>query len=148
MNSLVHKLDSLERRDQKGFWKLLKSIKKQEGLDDKLPKLDKLFQYFKSVHQDSCTNAFDAQVFDKIEKFVNDYDGNNIVAMLDKPIDLQEVNKCIKELSSGKAHGCDLITNEMLKTAPISRQLVYGSYSTCLQIGWKTGTFKLSPHHH
>ena len=55
---------------------------------------------------------------------------------LDKPINSQEVRKCIVALKNGKAYGLDLISNEMLKTAgPLIEDLLIKLFNNCLESG-------------
>lgn len=119
--SLKQKL-VFSRTDPAAFWKIVKSINVQHlQPPDITPR--EWFEYFeKLLNQEVQINELFAEFVDDYTETHNinckicagEQAGNEEVQLLNKSITSEEIVKCIKDISNGKAPGIDGIVIEML----------------------------------
>ena len=106
MNSISTKLESVCSSGSHEFWKFLKSMRNKPSTN--MPDSSALLQHFKNLHTD--------------HNILQDPQTNHISQNLGSSnpppeISTYEIEKAIKSLKNGKAHGQDLISNEMIKNS-------------------------------
>ncbi len=118
-DELVTKLGTLAQNDPKSFWKTLKHMQ-----DDDQPNLSDSVQpedwqsHFETL---GATGGGTADTGSDDTNLLNELSGleecryENSQTTLDAPITIREIKNILKNLKCNKAHGDDLITNEMLK---------------------------------
>ena len=106
MNSISTKLESVCSSGSHEFWKFLKSMRNKPSTN--MPDSSALLQHFKNLHTDHNILQ-DPQTI---------HISQNLGSSNPPPeISTYEIEKAIKSLKNGKAHGQDLISNEMIKNS-------------------------------
>jgi hypothetical protein len=111
MNNVSLKLDHLCTEGNNKFWKYLKSIKNAKP--NNLPESEQFLHHFKTLHT-AKKSDFNDKIQQKVNETINNLSNRNGTYKVITPT---EIEKAINLLKTGKAHGQDLITNEMLKHA-------------------------------
>lgn len=133
--NLITRLRKNRDRNPKSYWKILKGYKKNL----KIPiALDEFYEHFKLLaDEDNDINSDE-----NIPYEVNINDNNSI---LNDPITVEEVKKCIRTLKNNKSPGNDMILNEYIKcTQNVMLPLYVKLFNKILNTGhfpkeWLTG---------
>jgi hypothetical protein len=144
MKLVAMELDKADVNNPKDFWRLLKKVKQTPNVDDgsELPTMENLIKTFGisdqvSDHNNSVDFAC-VRNYNNIKSTMSEASEKHLKGLdvLDNPISRTEVIKVIKKLQVGKAHGLDMITNEMLKTsANLIEEPLLKLFNMCLDAG-------------
>ena len=117
-NKLTHELEeSVDSKNQIKFWEKFKKIRKPYQ-PQKGPTLNALYEHLKKLNTDTHVPSFDETFRNYIETNLNtSLQENQNDNDLDKIITQEEILKAVNNLKNKKAHGNDLVGNEMLKVA-------------------------------
>lgn len=107
---LITKLDNLRDSSPKEYWKLLNKLKKDNNGSDQTSQIDPgtWFTHFTKLNTKQHTRDYHNDATQTPYPHM-------ISQILNKEIDISEVQKAIKSLKNGKSCGLDGISNEMLK---------------------------------
>ena len=116
INGISQEIERKCIKNDKSFWKLLKSLNKSESHNE-CPTDEDLFRYFKKLHSlptvgsdmNGANRKINIQVKERIQKFNSDKYQSSF-----NEISSEEIEVAVKTLKSGKAYGLDLISNEMI----------------------------------
>lgn len=129
LHNIANAIDCADASDSKEFWRLLNLVRpKSTQLQADLPPMDELIKALipLNVHHDDVNRAPDLNTHPKLVR----------VDELDKPISRGEIDIIIKKLQAGKAHGDDLITNQMIQKAwEYLDKPVLKLFNMCLETG-------------
>lgn len=107
---MLLKLDELRSSCPQDYWKLLKSLRDSDKVDENIP-LQEWSSYFHNLNTCQNRSSRKEEILKKLETLEKDKCFNE----LDFKISESEVRKALKKLKNNKAVGFDLISNEMLK---------------------------------
>ena len=132
--SHMQMLNDYTEENNNQFWQHIKSYNNKQSQQQQ-PPLDKMYEHFKNINQ--CTNNKVTNFDRYVIKYINQMNSNSlIIPELDKKI-TKEIIETNNKLKNNKAHGDDLIINEMLKAGnQILKILSSGTYPDT----WCTGT--------
>ena len=105
---LLSNLESLEEKNPKGFWKVLKQIKGGDKKEVDTPSSEEFLHHYKNLLQ-SHSEPVNGEVKSCIPNFA--------LENLNRPIDTEEIQEAINKLKNGKAPGIDNINSELIKAA-------------------------------
>ena len=102
---LLSNLESLEEKNPKGFWKVLKQIKGGDTKEVDTPSSEEFFHHYKTLLQ-SHSEPDSGEVRSCIPNFA--------LENLNCQIDTEEIQQAINKLKIGKAPGIDNINSEII----------------------------------
>ena len=102
--NILQQLRENKSKDPKAYWKILKDIKVKK---DNQISLDKFYDHFKLLFTED-----DGDRNDNINYEIN---SDNSSPVLNDPITIDEIKKCISKLKNNKSPGVDNIINEYIK---------------------------------
>ena len=128
--NILEKMQQLEEKNSKEFKNLVRGLRSKKGknLSDNIdPEI--WYAWFKKLNDNNDTLSDDTYrpIIINLREFVPQF-----VKMLDKPIDVDEINKTASKLKNGKSVGIDLISNEMIKCCVDSHFVRLISKGWCL----------------
>jgi exonuclease III len=106
---MINKLNDLHDRSPKEYWKLLNRLKQGDATHDKTRQIDPStwLSHFKHLNKKSPSDVYPESIIEDTTPIPQ--------TLLNKNIEICEVQKAIKALKNGKACGLDGISNEMIK---------------------------------
>ena len=112
-------------KNVKQYWRMLSGAK---NIHETKVTIDQFFDHFVSLsNPNDDLYRVDDDVMQEYEALIND-DIHCIYQELNEPIDLEELNKSLKELKTNKSGGIDIIINECFKNG----KDILSSYLLCL----------------
>lgn len=113
--SILNKLDSLEKEDPKTYWNLVNSLKEeQKSSPESSIDSDTWIDYFASLNS---VNLHHVERVNALNEMVKNLENNKTFSELDSRITIEEIKIAISSLKTNKAAGLDRISNEMIKAA-------------------------------
>ena len=132
-DSIISQLSLLRNVNPKLYWQLIEKLKgtdtKDSLVDDINP--EEWIAHFKNLSLKSFSDT-------SIDKEIQEREANNEKHLLDNPITICEIKKCIRKLKNNKTCGEDLIINEMIKSGAY---ILLPSLCKLFNLVLKTGKF-------
>ena len=121
--ALMNKLATLASADPKGYWSLIRKLRKNQH-EDQIDDVSSWYDHFNGLLNNialSKGDDYDEQFYQamstKLDSVLAKGSRESDCPVLDSQISCEEVNKVIKKMKCGKASGNDMILNEMIKCA-------------------------------
>ena len=127
---IINKMENLYYQNKDDFWKILKSMRRNDSTNEDIIPIDKLNNHFKKLYNKEAYYEYpeqgtelptQTQIFDTLNENIKD----------------DEVKEAIKHLKSKKSPGYDQITNEMIKcTNSPGIELITKIFNKILNMGY------------
>lgn len=139
-DDLVNRLSNLAKEDPNAFWTMLKTMQSEESCEDKDISRNisnsKWQEHFSQLGSVKSWNMKESPELTHELNLLESQNDNDSQAILDQSITIREIKDVIKGLKNNKAHGDDLIANEILKCgAPVMLPAMAKLFNLILESG-------------